>query len=397
MYAVQLLHKTIKKSCLKIHASRLNALFAAVTGLIVIGKLSLAGLGRSLTTGAKVKHNIKRIDRLLGNTKLQKERAEIYNTVTKLIISNTKRPNIIIDWSSLPNKKFYLLRASVTTEGRSLTLYEEVHSVKKLNNHRIHKEFLKTLKSMLPTECKPITLTDAGFHSPFFREVEKLGWDWVGRIRNLTKYKMDEDWISCSSLHRKATRTPAFIGNVTLSKSTPIECSIFLYRGKKKGRIDKNQSGKRVKGKYSRTVAKANKEPWVIASSLKGGNRISKKVILFYKRRMQIEQEFRDVKNSRLGFSLEESKTYKQKRFEILLLIAMLSILAVSLLGKVGTQYGVQFSYQANTIRNRTVLSLFFLGCQMIRQGDIDFTRKDFTNALLALKAAMMRSPKGNL
>jgi hypothetical protein len=395
MHAVQLLHKMIKKSCVGIHANRLNALFIAVDGLIIVGKLSLAGLGRSLITKTKVKYNIKRIDRLLGNSKLQNERVAIYDNVTKLIIANTKRPPIIVDWSSLPNKKFHLLRAAVPTVGRSLTIYEEVHPVKKLSNAKVHKAFLNSLSNILPKDCKPIIITDAGFLSPFFREVWKLQWDWVGRIRNFTKYKTKDDWVSCSFLHKKANRTPTFICKTTLSKSTPIECYLFLYKGKKKGRIDKTQSGKRAKGKYSRTVAKAKKEPWVLATSLSGGDRIAKKVILLYKRRMQIEEGFRDVKNSRLGFSLEESKTYTLKRFEILLLIAMLAILAVSLLGKIGTQRGIQYDYQANTIRHRTVLSLFFLGCQMTRQGNIDFKKEDFLKALSLLRGAIVQTCQG--
>ena len=296
-----------------------------------------------------------------------------------------------MDWSSLPNNKFCLLRAAVTTVGRSL-IYEEVYPIKKMNNPKAHKAFLKTLSKILPKDCKPIIITDAGFLSPFFREVEKLQWDWVGRIRNLTQYKTQEDWISCSSLHKKANRTPAFISEVILSKSTPIECSLFLYKGKKKGRIDKTKRGKRAKRNYSKVTAKANREPWVLATSLKGGDRIAKKVIFLYKRRMQIEESFRDVKNSRLGFSLEESKTYTLKRYEILLLIAMLAILAVSLLGKIGTQQGIQYDYQANTIRNRAVLSLFFLGCQMTRQGNMDFKRKDFLRALSLLRNTIVQT-----
>jgi Transposase DDE domain len=397
MQAVQLLHKFVKKSCPQIHTNRINALFIAVAALIVVGKLSLSGLGRSLTTGAKVKNNIKRIDRLLGNKNLHIEKDNIYDVVTKLIIASTKKPPIIVDWSSLPDKKFHLLRAAVPTNGRSLTVYEEVHPVKKLNNHKVHKNFLKKLFSMLPIDCKPIIITDAGFHSPFFREVEKLQWDWIGRIRNLTKYKEGDKWIACSSLHKKASRIPVFITKTLLSKSTPIECSVFLYKGKKKGRIDKNQAGKRVKGEYSRTIAKGNKEPWVLATSLHGGFRIAKKVIRLFRRRMQIEEGFRDVKNSRLGFSLEESKTYTRVRFEILLLIALLAIFVVTLLGKIGVELNLQYDYQANTVRNKPVLSLFFLGCQMIRQGNIDFNRDDFWGAISLIVASVTYLSKEEL
>ena len=59
MHAVKLLHNIIKKSCAGIHTKRLNALFTVIMGLVIRGKLSVAGMGRSLNTQAKVKNKIK--------------------------------------------------------------------------------------------------------------------------------------------------------------------------------------------------------------------------------------------------------------------------------------------------------------------------------------------------
>lgn len=361
----------------------------AVRAVALGKKLSLVGIGRSLQTGAKAKNNIKCADRLLGNTKLHGERNEIYKIVSFSSIGNKKKPPIIIDWSAASDVKHYILRAAMPTKGRSITLYEEVHHQKKLGNHRVHKQFLKILKATIPADCKAIIMTDAGFHSPFFKEVEKLGWDWVGRIRNLTKYKVFglKLWISCKELYKKATKTPQYFSEVILSKSTPIQCFLFIYKGKKKGRIAKNKQGKRRKAKDSKKHAQCNKEPWVLATSLKGGTRIAKKVVWLYKLRMQIEEGFRDIKNSRLGLSFEEAQTYKPERLEILLLIGMLAVLALHILGKVGEQRRMQFDFQANTTKNRTVLSLFFLGGQMIKQEDQEFTNQELLMALVLLSS----------
>jgi hypothetical protein len=387
MHVVKLLHNLVKKSYVGIHSKRLSALFIVVMGLTLGGKLSVAGIGRSLNSMAKAKNKIKQVDRLVGNKKLHAQRDKFYFLAGKMVLTNSKEPPIIVDWSGLPNPNYYLLRAAVPTQGRSLTIYEEVHPKKKQNNHKVHKDFLKKLRKIIPQRCKPIIITDAGFHSPFFREVEKLGWNFVGRIRNLTKYRTlsSEEWISCKSHYAKATKIPKFIGEVTLSKSTPTRCFLFLFKGKKKGRIAKNKSGKRKRDVVSKACAKANKEPWLLATSLKGRKKIAKKVTQFYKKRFQIEEGFRDIKNSRLGFSFEESLTYKPERFAILLLIAMLAILAVTILGKAGEQRKLQYAYQANTIRNRTVLSLFFLGCQMIRDENVYFSKEELLMALSAL------------
>ncbi|MBS0290494.1 MAG: transposase [Proteobacteria bacterium] len=46
----------------------------------------------------------------------------------------------------------------------------------------------------------------------------------------------------------------------------------------------------------------------------------AKKVINLYKKRMQIEQNFRDDKNERWGFGWRYSKTKNHERYSILLL-----------------------------------------------------------------------------
>jgi hypothetical protein len=48
---------------------------------------------------------------------------------------------------------------------------------------KVHEQFLKALQKRLPPRCRPLLVTDAGFRTPGFKQVEALGWDWVGRIR----------------------------------------------------------------------------------------------------------------------------------------------------------------------------------------------------------------------
>jgi Transposase DDE domain len=239
MHVVKLLHNLVKKSCVGIHAKRLSALFIIVMGLTLGSKLSIAGIGRSLNSKAKAKNKIKQVDRLVGNIKLHGKRDKFYFFACKMVINHSKQTPIIVDWSGLPNPNYFLLRAAVPTHGRSLTIYEEVHPKKKQNNHKIHKEFLIKLSKMISQSCKPVIITDAGFHSPFFGEVEKLGWDFVGRIRNLTKYRLrsSKEWFPCKELYKKASKIPKFIGEVILSKSTPIKCFLFLFKGKKRDEL----------------------------------------------------------------------------------------------------------------------------------------------------------------
>lgn len=84
------------------------------------------------------KHNIKRADRLIGNTRLNKERSQIHRILTDMIINREKHPVILIDWSRLSsNGHYHVLRASVPVGGRALT----VHPEKLLSNSKIEKKF----------------------------------------------------------------------------------------------------------------------------------------------------------------------------------------------------------------------------------------------------------------
>ena len=115
------------------------------------------------------------MDRLLGNEKLYAERCVLYQAQSRLMIGTKRRLPLVIDWSDLtPDRAFHLLRASVPVGGRALTLYEEVHPMKHLANPGIHRRFLRTLKDLLPMDCQPIVITDAGFRAPWFRMIEAL-------------------------------------------------------------------------------------------------------------------------------------------------------------------------------------------------------------------------------
>ena len=101
MHALRLLHKMMAQACPQIHAIRLTALMASVEALLVGRQMSLAGLGRAMVSGARVKHNIKRVDRLIGNRHLWGERTELYGAIAGLVLGQGPRPVIILDWSDL--------------------------------------------------------------------------------------------------------------------------------------------------------------------------------------------------------------------------------------------------------------------------------------------------------
>lgn len=389
MQGHKLLHNLIQKSSTPIHKKRISALTAAAGALLIGKRLTLTGIARSSLTKAKERHAIRGMDRLLGNEHLQREQAEIYKILASCLISGRHSIAILVDWSCVNKKKnWYILRASLALKGRSYTIYQEIHPVKKLNSPQAEKPFLKNLKSILPTGIKPVIITDAGFRAPWFKAAEALGFDWIGRVRNKNQYRVKNEtaWDYTASLYQQATRKPKIIGDVVLAKSNEIACRLVLVKKRKKNRKHKNRNGNRTNNNASNRCAKRELEPWLLATSLPvDTDKDVIRLIYLYETRMQIEEDFRDTKSHQYGFGLRYSLTNQAKRLEILLLIATLASIVSWLIALSAHRKKLQLDYQSNSIKNRTVLSITYLACQLVRK-KIIFTQKELLRSLDELR-----------
>lgn len=389
MHATQFLVKHLRAHCQGTHRRRMDAVIAMVGSLLRGQILTVTGLGRSLQSGSAPKHQIKKADRLIGNTQLHCERRGFYQALARLTLGNMRRPVIIVDWSDVTeDQAFQKLRASVAVNGRALTLYEEVHGLSMSANGKVHTRFLQRLRQIVPARCHPIVVTDAGFKNPWFKAVASLGWDFVGRVGGHIMYRETDskrDWTRVERLFDRATSKARYYGNVELARANPLSCYAYLFKRKPAGRIKKTRFGKKCAMRHSLKNAHRERTPWLLVTSLQGGRAITKDVIHIYQSRMQIEEAFRDLKNHRYGFSFRDSMTRTLYRLENLLLVAALASLAAWLVGKVAELTNLHRRYQANTIRNRNVLSTVNLGCQVLASPDIVMTGADFTRALQLL------------
>jgi hypothetical protein len=358
MHVKGFLHKLL--SPVTIHQKRLSTLSLAVEAVIRGKKLSLTALARSISLPIQERSAIKKIDRLLGNTKLHGERITIYKTCIHQVLGENKRPIIIIDWSQVPNTSFYVLRAAFVVQGRALTLYEEVHPISRLGNTKVQTTFLVNFKSALPHDVKPIILTDAGFYNEWFREVSNLQWDYIGRLRGNHSYTIDgENWLKCLGSFSSATNKAECLGSAMLCKKNTIRTYLYLIKDLPKINKYKNRNNKEIYKKLA-------KDPWLLASSLsKDIHYTENDVINLYRKRMQIEEGFRELKSSRYGLSFEHAYSKKIQRIEIFLLIAMLACLIAYITGIVAEHKKLHHQFQVNTLKRR-VLSYFFLGCRVI-------------------------------
>jgi len=389
MHALTILHRILSSSFPEIHAKRLTSLMAAVEAVVLGSQLTLSDLGRGLLGTTTVKHNIKRIDRLLGNRTLHTELPHLYEALVRDCLEGVSMPLIVIDWSDLtPDRRWQLLRASVAIEGRSMTLYEQVHPQSRATSPRVHQAFLKKLAAMLPSGCTPILITDAGFRGAWFKLVERLGWYWIGRIRNrdMVSPATGGEWVGCKTLYPLATSQATSLGQFNYVRNHPMLCRMVLVKHADKKRHKKSRLGKRVHSSRSLKNARAQREPWLLAASPELDHLSAQAVVAVYAQRMQIEESFRDLKSEHFGLGFTAGRSTQKNRLGVLLLIACLASFALRLIGEVGKAKQLEFKFQSNTRRSRPVLSVISLALQLVQHGMAAFPPRELKEALGRLR-----------
>ena len=354
------------------HFHQVQGLSAAVQAALVGSHLSLSRLALGLKASTTLRHRIKRMDRLLGNKAIERHSFGLYAAVARILLRRLTRPILIMDWSDLtPNQEFQLLRASVVLKGRSITVYEEVHPLKKLNSHEVHRRFLNRLARLLPTGCTPIILTDAGFRAPFFRLVEALNWYCIGRVRNRDLVSIDGQWVRPATVMAKAKLKACSLGTLTYVRSNPFERHFVLARKQSRGRHKTTLRGQRTRSRHSEKNARREREPWLLAVSpaLKGYD--PEKIVMLYGKRMQIEEEFRDLKNAHLGAGLSLSRSRSPLRFTILLLIGHLAGLIRRMVGEYAKEKNLEAQYQSTNRKSRPEVSVISLGRRLLAAGKL--------------------------
>ena len=381
MKASKLLHKKLSTACPYMHDMRLKALIAGVTSALTEHQLTVTGLGRNLKSYSKThtKHDIKRMDRLIGNSHLHAERKEVYQYLSKQLIGVQQHPVLIADWSPIPgNEIFQLLRISIPMGGRSLTIYEECFEEKRLNNTQVHNTFLDELEDILPEGSQPIILSDAIFKTPWFKAIEAKGWYWVGRVRGNVQLSLNgKTFKGCATIMKMATTKPKELGTVLYSKSTRFPCQGVLYHGTTAGKHKKKKRGGISQDTVSIYYAKKAKQPWLLVSHLPEVLNTAKKIVKLYRYRMQIEEGFRDTKNPQYGIGLAQAKSRSAKRYNNLLLVAALTLFLLWCIGKIAVDKKYHHRLQANTTRHKTVLSNIYIAIQIVKDDRYQIENKE--------------------
>ena len=172
---------------------------------------------------------------------------------------------------------------------------------------------------------------------------------------------------------------------------------MHYYRGKISGRKNYNRSGKISQRGHSKTQAKSYRDPFVIATSLDITNYNAIKTINIYNKRMEVEEEFRDLKSHRYGFGMKNSGTKSSSRLEMLLLIAALASLTCWLTALNLKKNNSHMKFQANTIKKHNVLSVQFLACEAFRWSGnrLRLTYGNILESIQSMKLLCMEGANG--
>ena len=363
--------------CLEgLHRKRFEALIRVATGLLWGGVCSLSGIAQRLGGPCRYKHRLKCVDRLLGSTGLHRWRDALYRQVAGVWLKDLSQILVIVDWSDLSeDQRWQLLRASVVVQGRSVTLYEQVHAQRKLGNPVVQRRFLERLAEILPAGSQPIVMTDAGFHSPWFQAVSERGWKFIGRVRGSNGLSLGkvQTWVPVRDLYGRAGAGARDLGLGAYARSNPTSVRVVLARRQNKGRHCLNRYGKKRVGRASAKAARSAREPWVLVCSPSLVHLQPQAIVSLYAQRMGIEQSFRDTKNLRWGLGLEVSRSRSRARLEMLLLIAHLASLTQRLIGECARQHQQELQFMATRRTNRAEISVLTLARRMLDQDAFNF------------------------
>ena len=160
-----------------------------------------------------------------------------------------------------------------------------------------------------------------------------------------------------------------------------------LYRKRPKGRQAKTWSGEKKQDSNSKKYEKSAREPWLLVSNLPQKDWPASRIVGLYSTRMQIEEGFRDTKSTRYGLSLALCGSRDCARLEVLLMIAMLLHFVLMLVGRAAYLKGYHKDFQANTVKDRKVLSDFYLGKEVLRHPRYELGLRELLLGFAGMKA----------
>lgn len=349
----------------KLHKKRQQSIAYAAMGVLASNSLFLHRIAEGLvkTRGGKKKHATKQINRLLCNKGISIW--ELSASWVPYVLRNQTEVIVALDWTSFYDDDQSMLCLNVVTgKGLSTPLLWKSVDKKQLKHNRARYEdqLLSRLKEVLPEGVRVTLLADRGFADhKFFRFLdEELHFKYIIRIKSNTT-------IISGEKKAKANEWLRPDGRVFGLKNPSITLNAY---------------------EVSQFVAikdKGMKAAWFLVSNTTLKPR---EIVNLYSKRWKIEPYFRDLKDERYGWGLEQTHVKSCERRDRLMLILAMSYTLLVILGEAGEQISFDEKLKVNTVKTRTH-SLFRQG-QFYYEFFFRFTQKE-QNSLIEKFSELLR------
>lgn len=381
MRAIQILRRLCATCREEVHVARYEAVMATVEALLRSQKLSVTAMGREASPKSQPRHGIKRVDRLVGNPRMHREIDTWYRALALSLTRGLRRVVVLIDWTQLSNDAWALV-ATISFKGRSFPVLSRAYSKKRVGNRVVQAAFVRQLRCMLPENCRPVLVADAGFRSTFFDACKSARVDYVIRLRNARgtikkSSRIDGERIPFAKLFAQAKKEA-----ICLGAAKPYAGSRHSVWGERIVLGPKPPKGNKWQHYADDYERRRGCEPFLLVTSLQNEHAAS--IVAIYEKRMQIEETFRDTKNPRFGWALSHSNTKSTRRFDVLLLLGALATFVVMLVGAVAQCRGYEPTLRASSTKNR-VLSIFTLGNLTLRYKRMEIRLREIRSVITEL------------
>lgn len=315
-----------------LHAKRVDSLANGAVGVLGAARLSIHAIGAAYAELAEIrpKHGIKQVDRFLSNPAF--DVAELTAPWVRFVLGARTESVVALDWTDFDDDDHMTLAAYlVTSHGRATPLAWQTVAKSSLKGKqkRYERKLVKRLAEAVPKGVQVTLLADRGFcDTGFFEYVRKLGWHYVIRLRgNVLVETKDGRVLPASSRVQDGGRAAKLPEVRITNKRVPIPAI-----------VSKRQQGA--------------KDVWCIATSL--GDQPASAILALYRKRMTIEETFRDQKDLRFGLGLRATHIRDADRRDRLLLLAAIAQALLTLLGAASEEAGLDAHLRANTVKRRT-------------------------------------------
>jgi len=327
----------IEKYFSNFRKSQRTTLYEIAKGLLISKAVGLASIARCMRNTAFVRHRIKRIERFITNPRICSEKAT--RALVQWLLCPKHLTVVSLDWTHF--RQYSMLVAKVLVCRRGIPVAwavmrrGEFNEKRKSRNH-VEEQLIELLRDVL-RGYEWVLLADRGFaRASLIKKLQQWGIKFVLRA-------MGDTWVETDKYAGLLDSLPRRVGKIQRYEEV-------VY-----------QKSARVKVGLVLSHAEPAAEPWYLLTNLKGTRQVER----LYRKRMWIEESFRDAKS---GLGLKRLRLSEPVRYERMMIVVAVVMALMILSALVYRRRWTEDDLKLATKRRGQVLSVFTLGMRLVAE-----------------------------